>query len=83
MRPGMLKAVLALAAALLASPALADTLIHNANGIQVGCFYYGDNVIRPGNSIHRFYRLQHLKSIDDIFCFTYRRLNEHKSFDSH
>jgi hypothetical protein len=36
MRPGMLKAVLALAAALLASPALADTLIHNANGIQVG-----------------------------------------------
>ncbi len=32
----MLKAVLALAAALLASPALADTLIHNANGIQVG-----------------------------------------------
>src|SRR5688572_21902394 len=36
MRPGMLKAVLALAAALLASPALADTLIHNANGLQVG-----------------------------------------------
>src|SRR5687768_2465125 len=36
MRPAMLKAVLALAAALLASPALADTLIHNANGIQVG-----------------------------------------------
>src|SRR5687768_6973776 len=36
MRPAMLKAVLALAAALLASPALADTLIHNANGIQLG-----------------------------------------------
>jgi predicted amidohydrolase YtcJ len=32
----MNKAVLALVAAMLASPALANTLIHNANGIQVG-----------------------------------------------
>ena len=32
----MQKVMIALVAALLASPALADTLIHNANGIQVG-----------------------------------------------
>ncbi|MBA3510319.1 amidohydrolase [Sphingomonas sp.] len=32
----MLRTILALNAALLATPALADTLIHNANGIQVG-----------------------------------------------
>ncbi len=40
MRPSvlkpMLRTILALNAALLATPALADTLIHNANGIQVG-----------------------------------------------
>ncbi len=32
----MQKVLIALLAALLPSPALADTLIHNANGIQVG-----------------------------------------------
>jgi predicted amidohydrolase YtcJ len=36
MRAAMHKALVALAAALLATPALADTLIGNANGIQVG-----------------------------------------------
>ena len=36
MRPAMHRTILALAAALLATPAIADTLIHNANGIQVG-----------------------------------------------
>jgi hypothetical protein len=36
MRCGMHKPLLALAAALLSTSAMADTLIHNANGIQVG-----------------------------------------------
>jgi hypothetical protein len=36
MPPGMRKSFVALAALLLASPALADTLISNVNGIQVG-----------------------------------------------
>src|SRR3954449_2317163 len=35
MRPGMIKPLLALAAALLATSASADTLISNVNGIQV------------------------------------------------
>src|SRR5688572_28151193 len=36
MRPAMLRMLFALLLALFASPAIADTLIHNANGIQVG-----------------------------------------------